>query len=365
MISTGALKELVTDTDHHYRSVEKDTMAKVLLHSTALDFPGADKWDKMAYHAFLESARRCRFGAHTLTSDPDTADLIIFSEAGLGSGIFAELVRRHPYTRKYREKCFMWDCGDYALPFLPGIYATLGRKQYSTARTRSGHYIRLDENPYIEFIPLKENPEYLATFIGSMRTHPVRAKLATLPRDYFLIEDTSSLGSRFAFMGGQEEDRHKFWSNYADGMAAGAFSLCPRGLGRSSVRLFESMRMGRCPVVISDEWVPPSRVNWKLSSLTVPEKDAGRLTELLEAKLPEAAEMGIRARKEWETYYAQDVFFHWVVEDCLEMLQARRIPEGLVGRLAWLHLLEGGYRYWRIFLSSKRQLYLRHGRVLI
>jgi hypothetical protein len=337
-------------------------MAKVLLHSVAAEDPKNDPWMRSALEMLTESARQDRFGAHTLTQDPEEADLIVFAEMGL-HGIFAELVRHHPYVKKYRSKCFLFDSGDYAVPLLPGVYASLRKQYFDPARTRTGYYLRTDENPYMDFRPLDADPPYLGCFVGSVESDPVRATLAQLPGDRFLVEDTSAFAFQLLSSKSLDERRHQFWSHYADSMASAAFALCPRGRGPGSVRLFEAMRMGRCPVILADEWAYPERVDWQACSIVVPEKDASRLPEILEKWRPQAAEMGARARQEWEKFYAPDVRFHWLVEDCLAMRRARRMPEPIAAKLAWLHLLD--YITFRRFLSSKKQMYHRTGRIIL
>lgn len=336
-------------------------MAQVLLHSVALDDPRIHKWHSGGHKLFTESAQNDQFAVHRLTHDPEECDLIIFTEL-YGHGMFAELVRRHPYVRKYREKTFLFDPGDYALPFLPGLYASLRKRYHNPERTRTGYYLREDENPYIDFRPLEKEPKYLGTFIGSCANHPVRLSLANLSAKGFLIEDTSSFAPQMLW-GGEEGERHRFWSHYADGIAAGAFSLCARGRGPGSVRLFESMCMGRCPVILADDWIYPERVDWPACSITVAEKDVSRLPEILADNLGRAAEMGMRARQEWERFYSPNVRFHWLVEDCLELLRMRRTREAVAGRRIWQHLLN--YRNFRLFLTSKKQMYKTYGRIVL
>jgi hypothetical protein len=294
-----------------------------------------------------------------LTNDPQDADIIIFAELA-EQGLFAEEVRHHPYASRYREKCFLFDPSDYALPFLPGLYASLRKKYHRPARTRTGYYLRTDENPYVSYRSLDANPKYLACFVGSLYTHSVRPALVNLPRERFLIEDASNFSLKMLH-GGAEKERHGFWSHYADAMAAGAFSLCPRGRGPGSIRLFESMCMGRCPVILSDDWVYPEREAWRDCCITVAEKDVHLLPEILEANLSRAAEMGMRARQEWEKFHAPNVRFHWLVEDCLELKRLRRMKEAVAGRLVWLHLLN--YDNLRRYLVSKKQIYKRHRRI--
>jgi Exostosin family len=336
-------------------------MAKVFLHSVSLDDSRIPKWMQGAFQILTESAGRDPFGVHSLTRNPEEADFIVFTELG-SQGIFAERVRHHPYVKKYREKCFLFDPGDYALPFLPGVYASLRKRYYDPARTRTGYYLRIDENPYVDFRPAQETYRYAATFIGSIDNHPVRARLTSLPSQQFLIEDTSSFALKMLY-GGEKEERHRFWSHYAQIIASAPFALCPRGRGPGSVRLFEVMQMGRVPVIIADDWIYPARVAWQASSITVPESQVERIPEILERYRDSAAAMGRRARLEWEKYYAPAVRFHWLAEDCLEMLHSRRRRESIAGRLVWRHLLN--YRTFRLFLVSKKATYRETGKIIL
>jgi hypothetical protein len=335
-------------------------MANVFLHSISLDDATIPRWMQGAYDILTESARLDAFATHRLVTAPENADLVIFTELG-SHGIFAEYVRHHPYVKRFREKCFLFDPCDDALPFLPGVYASLRKKYYDPARTRTGYYLRIDENPYVGFHPAKDSYPYIATFIGSIENHPVRARLAKLPAQQFLVEDTSSFALNMLY-GGEKEERHRFWSHYAQVIASAPFALCPRGRGPGSVRLFEVMQMGRVPVIIADDWVYPSRVDWQSCSITVPEAHVDRIPEILDCYRDSAASMGLRARQEWEKYYAPSVRFHWLVEDCLEMLQARRMPESIAGKLVWRHLLN--YTTLRLFLTSKNAIYRTTGKLI-
>ena len=348
-------------------------MAKVLLHSVSLDDPPAGpqrqlndqhqgKWMQGAWKLFTESAHLDPFGIHTLVTDPADADLIVFVELGI-EGAFAEWVRRHPFVKKYREKCFIFETADYSLPFLPGLYASLRKSYANPTRTRTGYYLRIDENPYIDLRPPPETYRYLACFVGSLENHPVRSALARLSSDRLLVEDTSSFAKSSMAHASESEKHQSFWPRYADVMASGMFSLCPRGRGPGSIRLFEAMKMGRCPVIVADEWVYPERVDWKSCSLTVSEKDIPRIPEILEQNLHRGAQLGIEARRQWEKFYSPPVRFHWLIEDCLAIRKSRRIPEALAGRLVWRHLL--GRDNLVNYLRSKKKLYRATHKIML
>jgi len=348
-------------------------MAKVLLHSitldnssqnaapTSTDNPHKSNWLSGAYTLFTESAHQDTFKTHKLTDDPAEADIIIFAELG-AQGLFAELVRHHPLVKKYREKCFLFEVGDSAPPLLPGFYASLHKSYYDPARTRTGYYLRIDENPFIDFRPIPEECTYLGSFIGSLKHHPVRIALKQLPSDKFLIEDTSDFALKTLYHS-PEEKRQNFWPHYADLMADAAFALSPRGKGCGSIRLFEAMKLGRCPVILADEWVYPERVDWKECSITVAEKDVLLLPDILQQYRHRAAEMGLRARQEWEKYYSPEVCFHWLVEDCLAMQAHRKLPEAIAGRLAWRYLFDR--KTFASYLLSKKQIYRNEHKIIL
>lgn len=335
-------------------------MAKVLLHAVSLDDASISAWMQGAHQLFTASARADSFGTHTLTADPEEADLIIFTELHC-HGLFAERVRHHRYVKKFREKCFLFDPSDTALPFLPGIYASLSKKYCDPTRTRTGYYLRIDENPFVGFRPPLKDYRYIATFVGSFINYPVRARLATLPADRFLVEDTSAFALNMLY-GGEQEERNRFWSHYADALASAPFVLCPRGCGAGSVRLFETMQMGRVPVILSDEWVFPERVDWNACSIRVPERNIDSIPEILDRHRDRAAEMGLRARQEWEKYYSPPVRFHWLVQDCLELQRSRRVPEAIATKFVWRHLFD--FQTFRNYLISKKQIYRETGKIV-
>ncbi|WCJ59684.1 exostosin family protein [Fontisphaera persica] len=59
-----------------------------------------------------------------------------------------------------------------------------------------------------------------------------------------------------------EEEKNKMREDYLEIMGKSLFSLCPRGVGLSSIRLFESMEMGVAPVIIADDWLPCYGPKW-------------------------------------------------------------------------------------------------------
>jgi len=311
-------------------------MARVFLLSVT---PDDDQTDYNL--APLEEARRCaeldRVRVHSLATDPDTADLIIFAEF-YGAGWYFERVRRHPLVRKCREKCFLFTANPSVIPFLPGVYTAVERR-WASARTRPGFYLGRAKNEFTTYSPISEDLPYLFSFMGATRNAPVRRKLASLAHSRSFFQDTTAEFDRVLDRTMVKRERLDYERRYAELIKASKFILCPRGVSASTIRLFETMRMGRVPVILSDGWIPPAGPRWDQFAIRVREKDFAKIPQLLEAREAEAVAMGSLARREWEQWFADEVLFHRLVELCLDIRKRRKIPEAIARWPVYLHYL--------------------------
>ena len=260
--------------------------------------------------------------------------------------------------QRFPEKCFLFDISDTFSPVLPGIYASLTQDQYRPDHTRTGFWLLVTENVLIQHRPLTGMERHLACFVGSASSHPIRHRLLELRDKDILVKDISRRRDVITDLDSPRE-REQFWSEYADGMASARFSLCPRGAGAGSVRLFESMKMGRACVIISDAWQPNEGVDWESFSIRVHEAEISSIPRILKQHAGRAAEMGLRARSEWEKWFSEGVRFHRVVELCLDIQGARRFSGPLRRLYDKRHIL----LHLRLYLRSKKILYHRHHRI--
>jgi hypothetical protein len=175
--------------------------------------------------------------------------------------------------------------------------------------------------------------------MGSTRNAPIRRRLATLshPRSFF--QNTTEDFDRVLYGKMDKRERLDYDRRYAELTKASKFVLCPRGLSAASIRLFETMRIGRVPVILSDDWVPPVGPLWEKFSIRVAEREFARIPHLLEQRESEAVAMGELARKAWEEWFSDEVLFHRLVESCLDIQRRRRIPESLARWPAYLQFL--------------------------
>src|SRR5207248_3140120 len=140
------------------------------------------------------------------------------------------------------------------------------------------------------------------------------------------LEDSSKFNQWVPMDAAEREKRQRHYVGVLEGSK---FVLCPRGAGTSSYSLFETMKMGLAPVLVSDEWVPPEGPDWDGFMLKVREDEVARIPELLRGHEHEAEERGVRARKAFEQFFSPDVQFHRAIEALRELLALRRFPEGV------------------------------------
>jgi hypothetical protein len=327
-------------------------MAHALLLSTARR-PRDFHFDEFA--RVTRAAAKDTFKVHALTDDPRAADVIIFFEPD--DQCLARDVRSHPYARQYPDKTFLFDPSDRVIPFLPGIYASIERHRYDPSRVRSGFYPSVFDHDWIPCRPDAPPPKWLFSLVGDIRGIPVREAIAKLVHPRAFIRDTGDAPENAD--GHPAEFYERFHRDFGAVMTDSAFTLCPRGAGTSTFRVFETMKAGRVPVILSDDWVPPEGPAWPSFSLMIPERDVWRLPRLLEEREAVAPAMGALARREWELWCSEPVCFHRIVESCLAIQRSRRLPERLM-RVAVLWQLLLPFNLRRKLIPGLRARYRRH-----
>lgn len=266
-------------------------------------------------------------GGHLeISESPDRADAILITLAD-HTGDYGETIRRVATSGVYREypdKSFVFDTQDSPVGYLPGLYCSLRRYLFNSSRHRTGCYMQ-SFNEYIRFVDPADAgaPRWLFSFQGNL-TARIRERLFAMNygRDDVLIERTAAFWSDT----GGTKFRH-LKQQYADNMVASRFVLCPRGIGTSTFRLFETMQSGRVPVILSDSWVPCAGLNWDDFSLRVREADIGRLPEICRASVPRWESMARAARRAWEEWFSAAGMARLVRRSIEEIVAARRLGE--------------------------------------
>jgi hypothetical protein len=277
---------------------------------------------------------------HHVVDCPDKADIILFisDRRFYHSAIFcSEIYKQHS------EKCLIFDFHDRTIPRIPGLYATIPTYLHSCPIYEYGFYpsnygcFDLD-NAMKSF----GGYEYLFSFMGNVNTYPsLRSQVLNLKHPRAYLKDTS------------KEAPVELFSNI---MMSSKFVLCPRGIAPLTIRLFETMRAGRVPVIISDEWRENKIAgNWKDFSIVIPEKDVDLIPSILEKLEPQSLEMGEKARLVWESNFSPSHGFHWIVETCLRIQQLRPSCEDVLSRKIYLETFGTHHfvPFWKEFIRRR------------
>jgi hypothetical protein len=251
-----------------------------------------------------EKALQSEFNSrYSLSDNPEDADLIVYVEPWyiksreyVNTLLSEDLIVRHP------NRCFAIDCADTCWGLMPGVYAGLRALQVDRKRFRSGGYLT-EYNPISSQVYQEKkdiNPKLLFSFRGHASS-PVRLKIFEAN---FSKEDVSI-------------QRTYEWCNhshvqkrlYLEEIINSKFVLCPGGNCPCSIRLFEVMKMGRAPVILSDDWVSPDGPQWLDFSIRISESRIDELPEIIKSYESKAFIMGKLAREAWENWFSPDVIY--------------------------------------------------------
>ncbi len=204
----------------------------------------------------------------------------------------------------------------------------------------TGPYLQMLCWDYVPYVPSLKNTDYLFSFVGSTRTHEVRRRVMSLKHARAFLKDTSvdiakhGTGKSFAMVDHQSDDK----TYYGDIISRSKFVLCPRGYACSTWRLFETLKAGRVPVIISDQWVPPQGPDWERFSVRIKESEVAVIPEVLERYESEAELMGRQARTAWDEWFSKETVFHRIIEWCLR-IQERTVHSPVADLAPYAQLL--------------------------
>lgn len=296
------------------------TLMRIYIASIGDDPPHRAQREVMA-----ELARADRIGAHVATDDPERADAILFTDLHQHpDDPFLGRLRRNAIARAFTDKSFVLDQRDRPTFAGPGIYMSASSRWRRPVR--GGPYPVLPNAQSGS----PESPNLLASFIGS-RTHPVRDQLLELQHPRLLMEDSTGAAVLPWLQDPAETAAPRM--RYAEAIRLSKFVLCPRGHGRSSFRIFEAMSAGRVPVVISDDWLPPPRVDWTACAVRIAERDAGRVPAILAGEEARWEERSSAVRVAWEQEIGPSSRWHHYGETLAELA---RLPQRESPRWWWI-----------------------------
>jgi hypothetical protein len=263
------------------------------------------------------------FKNYVLEENPEHADFIIFVEHHPGDDPYFFEVLKHPIYKKYSNKCYLYHDSDYNIALIPTISPSVCTSRFNKRMHHPYHYLeQISNNPYIKYAPDEiYEKKYLFSFMGACRTYPpVRDKIVQLYKGDDNIIDTKESNSWDL----DKEKRDIYFKEYVQILAQSKFVLCPRGIGPSSYRQYESMKIGVAPVIISDEWVEPKGIDWKSCSIRIKESQVNQIENILKSRENEYSELGHNARKNYEKFMSFENQFHFLSDAAASLHAVRK-----------------------------------------
>ncbi len=282
---------------------------------------------------------------HRVAESPQSADAILFVEnSHYHDDLFFSRLKRNPLVHRFREQTFMYNEHDRPWLLLPGLYCSMPARWFDRSRQIATRYIRLLNPVDVS----TSSGDLLVSFMGRART-ALRKRIVCLSHPNSVFTDTSDFS---AFFSGTDTPNHK---KYADVLRRSKFVVCPRGVGTSSIRLFECLRAGRVPIIVSDQWVEPEGPDWSTCSIRVPERDVERIPQIAEEAESRWREMASAARKVWATYFDDKVYFDRVGDALTALLSRRSWRESRAQRMP---TVPG--TYWRVRMAMHQLARIPH-----
>jgi hypothetical protein len=283
--------------------------------------------DTALKNRFERLAKADRIKRHGPAHSAEEADIILFMESShYDDDFYFSTLRKHILVRRYREKSFMYNEQDRPWCALPGLYCSMPSPFFDRFRQRAVPFIGV-MNKYVETAAQKAtrfaDTRYLFSFMGSNRGKFRKEVFLLKNESTGYIKDTTKL-NMFDF---SPDSLDGALRKYVEIMQDSKFILCPRGSGTSTYRIFEAMELGRAPVIIADQWVPPKGPDWDTFALRIPERRVADIPEILDSCKDSAEERGRLARMAWEQWFGPENIFDYCTEQCVEILKNRQVPE--------------------------------------
>jgi hypothetical protein len=151
--------------------------------------------------------------------------------------------------------------------------------------------------------------DYLASFVGTLSTHPVRRAMADeLDRKKGILFHSRGVWSASV----KDDDATQF----IEITRRSRFCLAPRGYGRSSFRFFEAMLLDVVPVYVWDdvEWLPyKEELDYSTFSVSVSSDQLSGLYDRLAAVTEEEYEKKIEALQRVRSCFTLEGMCHWLI----------------------------------------------------
>lgn len=249
----------------------------------------------------------------TIVDDAAAADAVLIEERGSFKDFrYVNKLLRDPFIKRFAARIFSINSDDCATGLLRGLYTSLPKSRFDRRIHRAVPFMFYPNE--LVFSKIKEVvPHYLATWRGNTKSNALRRKMMGHLKwnSEFVMQKTES------WLNHKMDEKQ----TYVDVMLSGKFSLCPAGWAPVTYRIYESIALGRCPVILADEFVPPEGPDWKQFALFYPQSQINSVIAFLHKHEHNYQQLGERAAKEWKFHFGEnkiDGYFSKMLIDLIE-----------------------------------------------
>ncbi|RYZ30140.1 MAG: hypothetical protein EOO10_03875 [Chitinophagaceae bacterium] len=251
--------------------------------------------------------------AEEVTS-PDKADAILIQENNEYKDYrYINDLLADRFVDNYIDKIFTISDDDSATGVFRGLYASIPQRRFDRRFHRSVPYIRY-ANDYVFKNQQEVVPKYLAGWYGNTKSNAIRKQLVAKWQSdpSFAVKHTHSWYNH------KDEEQKA----YVALILNSKFSLCPAGWAPPSPRIYESMALGRCPVIISDGFVRPQGPDWDDFALFYPESSVSKIDDFLKRQESQFQQLGKKAKENWERHFAGDLLNQYYASTLIELISS-------------------------------------------
>lgn len=276
--------------------------------------------------------------AFTEVFTPEAAEVFLFPwaigqyiDAGRREDIW-NVIASLPYFKGRENRHIVLDDGDFTFaPPLPvslfkiSVTSAIAHSCVAVPYTLPSHILAVQ--PSFDWSHIV----YDTSFVGNVTNVLRKAAVASIKQqapDLRLLADFDNaftVRDGYFFNTREREDKAELFRRqtlYRDSLEKSLTVLCPPGVGPYSIRMFETMYMGRVPVLFEDTPVYPlaELVNYSAFCVRIAKSDVLATGEILrrwlrETPLDEIHQMGVLACRTWNRFFSPDKLLPYLLEE--------------------------------------------------
>lgn len=250
----------------------------------------------------------------TEVQNPEKADALIIKELfSFKDFSYIKKLIQDPLISRYAAKVFTINDDDCATGLLKGVYTCIHKSKLSPNLHAAMPHIEYPNKYVLEATPEYQSPKYLAGWYGSTHSNKLRSALVKKyeQHPHFNIKTLRT------WVNHHQSDREA----YVPLLQSAKFSLCPPGWAATSFRIFESMAVGRCPVIFSSEFIPPKGPDWTKAALFFTDQRLDRLEVFLQRHEHQFVQKGQYSRDAWMRYFHPNKVSQYYAQNLLQLIE--------------------------------------------